>query len=140
MIDLEKHGKVVKAAGVILLLVLFLLGNRFLAEWHREKLFPSFGADSGLSVAEHRGRPNGNVFEILGTVANEGPTSWRSVTLRADLFDAQGTFVDQCGASLRAPLVPGASEYFKIVCGGCDDRKLPEFETYRVRVVDASGI
>lgn len=140
MIDFKRYGKAAKVAGLILLFALLMVGNHILAEWHRERLMPSFGPDSGLSVTEHRGRPNGDFFEILGAVSNDGSTSWRGVTLRADLFDAQGTFVDQCGAHLRAPLVPGAREYFKIVCGGCDDRKLPEFETYQVRIVDASGI
>ena len=62
-----------------------------------------------------------------------------SVNIEVELFNDKGEFVDECTEYVRGSFAPGASENFKVSCGGCKEHPLPDFATYTIRIVDASS-
>jgi len=69
---------------------------------------------------------------ILGKVTNTSDEAFRSLSIDADLFDENGTFVEKCHTYV-ADLYPEKSENFKITCKkNCDSNKTVEHSSYKL--------
>lgn len=98
----------------------------------------NYGPDSGLEIVEHRQRQEENRPVFLGQLANNGEDTWQSITVKVDLFDAEGTFLDQCENYIRGHLAPGGTTYFKVDCSRCAPSTITEFTRYEINITDAS--
>ncbi len=101
--------------------------------------YQRYSADSGLSIKSHRDRKLTYGMEILAEIENTGDTTWSSVSVEAELFDAEGSFVDECSGYLRGRIAPGEVKNVKIECGGCKDSPLAEYARYTIEIADASA-
>lgn len=101
-------------------------------------MMTQFGPDSGLSIVEHRERRSEGTLDVLGKIQNDGEDTWQSITIKVEMFDDAGVFVDECQEYVNATLAPGAALNFKATCGGCPKQELPEFDTYTVAITSAS--
>lgn len=75
-----------------------------------------FKADitKALVISDVTRRVDGTSLEIIGLITNQGGAEWSSVTVEAEFFDAQGTFIDEESEYLRTEIAPHAKEHFKI--------------------------
>jgi len=81
-----------------------------------------------------------NEFILLGTIQNNGDMEWTQVSLKADLFAEDGSFLDQCEDYVSEQLSPGEFIYFKMSCGSeCSQFALQNFSTYKLVITDASN-
>jgi hypothetical protein len=86
-------------------------------------------------VTKHEEVIRGQNAIILGEVKNQGTDSVRNIAVEVDLYDKNGSFVEQCSTYLRGTIPAGDSRTFKVTCGDCKkDGKVVEHQTYKVRV------
>ena len=76
---------------------------------------------------------------LTGMITNEDEKAWSSIKIELELFYTEGNFVHECSTYISSKLEPGKSENFKISCRDCKREQIPDFETYKVRVVDANS-
>lgn len=68
---------------------------------------------------------------ILGTVKNNSEDSMRMFEIKADLYDENGTFVEQCTEYI-SNLHGGKQTNFKITCKSCDSNTTIEHASYKI--------
>lgn len=132
---------------IALSIVFFGLGYIGLKYYNKEKEshtsefdypFKQFDeSTSGLVIKEHHSVVTDFNVEILGVIGNEGEDNWGSVSLEAELFDKDGKFLHECTEYIRNTMKPSDVENFKISCGGCEKRPIPEFDHYTIKITDA---
>jgi hypothetical protein len=93
-------------------------------------------AAGGVVVANHEEVARGDDVVFLGAVKNQGQTVARGFRIEVELFDQNKKFVDICSESLFGPVKPGETRRFKISCGGCRDKQVPQHSSYEIRVRD----
>lgn len=54
------------------------------------------------------------------------------------MFDKDGQFIDKCSDHLEGSITPGQTRNFKVSCSNCRENPMPSYETYKVKIVDAS--
>lgn len=91
------------------------------------------------SVIDGREREIDNGVEILARVKNDGEHTWPNATVEAEFFDDKGEFVDECSDYIKNELKSGDTQNVKIKCGGCENNKLADYDSYTIKVVDASS-
>ena len=67
-----------------------------------------------LSISDIRQRPAGNSVEVIGLITNSGNHTWSGVTIEAEFFDANGTFIDEAEEYVSSDVAKGAKEHFKM--------------------------
>lgn len=135
----EQIISAIVVTGIVLLVLWVIWGKLFESEIEEVSSYEKFSSDSGLKIVNHREQRVGEKLEVLGAFENGGTNTWTSVTIEVELFDDKGEFVDECTKYVRGSFVPGTSENFKVNCGGCEEHPLPNFDSYTVRIVDASS-
>src|SRR5262245_33129729 len=95
-----------------------------------------FSEKANVVVKEHRLQREPFNASVIGVVENRGQDSWRYVRVRAELQDANGSFVEACTETLDGVLRSGQAQNFKVTCNGRKDRPLAEFTKYVVVVSD----
>ncbi len=75
-----------------------------------------------LAISEIQKRTNGQAVEVLGLVTNSGSRQWSSITIKAEFFDASGTFIDEQSHYLQSTLAAGAKDHFKLILPRPDPR------------------
>ena len=96
----------------------------------------SFGPESGLEITSIKEKQTDYGIELIGTVKNNGSSSWKYVYVGANFFDENGEFVDSFKESIDGVLRPGEEKHFKVSCGR-KKRPLGEFSRYEAAVIDA---
>ena len=77
-------------------------------------------------------------FTLLGNIENKGSESWSSVTLKAELYDHEGNFIEQCEEYVRQLSKPGSIINFKLSCGSsCTKLQIDKYKTYKLIITDA---
>lgn len=74
---------------------------------------------------------------ITGVLKNTDEIKWSGINLELELFDKQGNFVHECSEYISQTIEPGMSENFKVTCKGCKKTNIPEFATWKLKVVNA---
>ncbi len=83
-----------------------------------------FKGDPGkeLVISEVQQRHVNQTIEVLGLITNTGSHRWSNVTIKAEFFDSNGTFVDEQTEYLRSEFAAGSQDHFKISVHSLDDR------------------
>ena len=106
-----------------------------------EERFPSFvefDENSGLIILSHESRRYDNKLILLGQIKNNGQETWSNIHIEVDLFNSKNAFVDQCSDLIWGDIRPEQTRNFKVTCGECDDDPPVEFETYEIKILDAT--
>lgn len=81
---------------------------------------PSYDESAKLVIQNHTVRKVGTGIVVIGTIENQGNSTWSFVKIETEMFDDEGNFVDECNGTTSATLAPKQQENFKIVCeNGC---------------------
>jgi len=138
------HGLVFGSGFTIAAVVLAAI-SLFVVPWDRgiasqttqvmEEATKAFSSAEGVKVLTHEKVVRGDEVVILGTLKNEGQASARNFSIEAEFFDKDNKFVEICRESFYSSTVkPGEVRNFKVSCGGCRNRPVPEHARYTVRV------
>jgi len=138
------HGLIFGSGFTIAAIALAAI-SIFLIPWDRgiasqttqimEESTKSFMSAEGVKVLAHEKVIRGDEVVILGTLKNEGQATARSFSIEAELFDKDNKFVELCRDSFFGSSVePGEGRNFKVSCGGCRNRPVPEHASYKVRI------
>lgn len=92
---------------------------------------------SGLELEITSERINED-FVLLGKIKNTGNIKWTSVTVKAELFDKGGQFVDECNELVDQKVFPGKEVNFKLECAGCSKPHLEGYASYKAIIIDGN--
>jgi len=84
-----------------------------------------------VEIIEHREVIRNGRTIILGSVKNNSDTNLHTLSVKVDLFDKEGLFVEQCSEYI-ARLHANTQVNFKIKCKACDSNKTVEHTSYKV--------
>ena len=87
-----------------------------------------------IKIMESRLETRENRIVVLGKYKNEGDSEMSSLTIKADFFGSDGTFLDQCDEYLSGSVAAGQEAYFKLECSSCADISLEEVDSHEVAV------
>ncbi len=75
---------------------------------------------------------------IKGRLTNNGERTWSSTTLKAELYDESGAFIEECDEYVRQTSKPGSEINFKISCGSkCSKFQIEKYSSYKLAIIDA---
>lgn len=97
----------------------------------------SYDESAGLSVSIAKERIADDEFTLIGTIENNGDTKWSSVSLKAELFNEDGEFIDECTEYVNQTTIPGSKLNFKLSCGSCSKFQLRDYKSYKLAITDA---
>lgn len=97
----------------------------------------SLDRTASLEVIEYRGERSGSRLLVFGKLRNTSEDTLSSVTVEAELLDAQGGLVFECTQFIQR-VAASAEENFQITCG-CGDGSAPEYDSIAVKVTGASS-
>ncbi len=84
-----------------------------------------------LSITQDREVKSNGTTAILGNIKNNSKYTIRMVNLKVDLYDENGTFVEQCSEYV-SDLHSGKQTNFKVRCKSCDKNKTVEHTSYKI--------
>jgi len=84
-----------------------------------------------VRIFDHREIIRNGMTVILGTAENNSDNSLRSLMIKADLYDTNGTFVKQCTEYLPT-LHAKKKSNFEISCKSCDGNKTVQHSSYKI--------
>ena len=96
--------------------------------------------DNKLVILDEVSQKEKDGLTITGSVKNNDEIAWSSINIEVELFDKNGKFVHECSEYIAQKVEPGKSENFKVKCKGCKKNIIPEYETYKVRIVSAHSM
>ena len=99
-----------------------------------QQITDSSNSVDDLHVLSHSKVIRGDDVIVLGRIKNDGNSTKTSYALEVELFDQKGQFVDLCRESYYGAIKSGEERNFKVSCGGCRDKPIPEHATYKIRV------
>ena len=77
-------------------------------------------------------------FTLIGKLSNNGENTWSSTTLKAELYDESGAFIEECDEYVRQTSKPGSVINFKLSCGSkCSKLQIEKYSSYKLVVIDA---
>ena len=94
--------------------------------------------ETGLTVKILSERASSEEFVLLGEVSNSGDIDWTSVNLKAELFDENETFIEECTHYINEKVFPQSKVNFKLNCSKCSKIQLENYSSYKISIVDAS--
>lgn len=101
------------------------------------RMFREYDESANLSVSISKERIESEGFTLLGTVENKGDASWSSVSLKAELFNEAGEFIEECTEYVNQTSAPGSVINFKLSCGSCTKFQLRDYKSYKLTITDA---
>jgi hypothetical protein len=84
-----------------------------------------------LSITQDREVTRNGRTIILGNVKNNTEDSIRMFKIKVDLYDANGTYVEQC-TDYVSDLHGGKQTNFKVVCKSCESNQTVEHASYKI--------
>ena len=107
----------------------------FLPMWRLYRPKGDYRKDLQVTVLEKR--TTDSLFEILGTVQNNGKTEWENIELNVEFYSAEGKFIDEAFGRVSSTVEPGKSEHFKIAIPAASDRIRAESSRMELKVASA---
>ncbi len=107
----------------------------FLPLWNLTKPKADFREDLKITILEKRQAQN---YEILGFIENTGKTKWENINIDCDFFDSKGVFIDKASDHVRAVVMPGGKEFFKITVINPSSRLTSPGVDLKVKIADAN--
>jgi hypothetical protein len=105
-------------------------------EEHR-LMFRDYDDSAKLKVSISKERIESEEFTLLGTIENNGDAKWSSVSLKAELYNEAGEFIDECSEYVTQTSIPGSKVNFKLSCGSCSKFQLRDYHSYELSITDA---
>lgn len=110
------------------------------SDYDDESIYHDYDPSSNTLVFDNiKSQTADNGIVITATLQNQDSIDWESIDIELELFDKNEQFVHECTEYISHTIAAGTSEHIKITCRGCKKNTIPEFETYTLRVVDASS-
>ncbi|MGV8836135.1 FxLYD domain-containing protein [Cellvibrio sp.] len=106
-------------------------------ENENEYMFKKYDESAKLVTEITKERISKNEFTLLGILKNEGESSWSSINIKAELFDKNGEFIDECSDYISDNSSPGSSINFKLSCGNCSKFQLGDYHSYKLSITSA---
>jgi len=103
----------------------------------RRLMFRDFDETAKLDVEVTKERIEPGEFTLLGKVENRGDAKWSYVSVKAELFNESGDFIDECTEIVSETIAPGQVLNFKLSCGACSQFKLRDYKKYELKITDA---
>ena len=94
--------------------------------------------EHGLSVSIISEDINSQQFLLLGEVINDGDKDWSSIDIKAELFDENNVFIEECKHYVNEKVTAGSKVNFKLNCSQCSTIQLEKYASYQVKITDAS--
>lgn len=92
---------------------------------------------SDLVTRDVERRYENGTIEILGVIENHGKVTWKSIHVKADLFDKNGKFLDQISVCTYLNLSAGDSEHFKMSSDDFPSDRWESIKEMKVKVTSA---
>ena len=93
---------------------------------------------SGLEIKITKERISKTDFVLLGKVKNSGDIKWTSAKIKAELFDEEGNFIDECTESVNQKISPNTEVNFKLSCSSCSKVNLDNYKSYKAFIIDGN--
>ena len=138
--------------GFGFMLAIVFVGYFALPDWYTESSYESdddtysylhkeYDETAKLDLDIREERIDEEEFILLGEIQNEGDTSWSMITLKAELFDIDGNFIDRCEEYIMDTSRPGEAINFKMSCGSqCSSFALKEYDHYKIEIESARAV
>lgn len=104
----------------------------------REKIFKNYDESAKLITEVKKENISENEFTLIGSLRNEGDSNWSYIKLKAEIFNKNGEFIDQCSEFITEKSSPGSSINFKLSCGNCSKFTLEGYDSYKLSITGAS--
>lgn len=114
-----------------------LEANRVEYSEERKRMFRDYDETALLELSISREIITQEEFTLLGTVENNGDAGWSSVSIKAELFNEAGEFIDECSEYISETSRPGDIINFKLSCGSCSKLQLHDYKSYKISIVNA---
>ena len=101
-----------------------------------EEMMEEFRSVDEIKILTHEKLIRGDDVVVLGRIKNEGKTTKSNYALEVELFDKDGKFVELCRESYFGSIRPGEERNFKVTCGGCQQKPVPEHASYKIRITE----
>ncbi len=90
-----------------------------------------------LQITVQEKRTTDDNLKILGSIENQGKTTWDGVELDAEFYDADGKFIDEESSRVSSSIVPGQTEHFKIEIYSAPARILDDNVQMKLKIAGA---
>lgn len=101
-------------------------------------LFIEYDESANLYTNVNSERISDDEFVLLGAIENRGDKSWSSISLKAELYDSNGNFIEQCEEYVNQTSRPDSSINFKLSCGSkCSRLQMEQYSSYKLFITDA---
>jgi len=97
----------------------------------------NYDESANLVILDLKERISTTEFTILGAIENRGNVSWSTIKLKADLYDKEAEFIEQCQAYVLQTLAPQASTNFKLSCKSSENFSMNGYDNYKLSIADA---
>ena len=131
--------------GIVIFAIGFLSSVYYTSEIEREIYgdsdpdecsdFQDCEESSGLVLEITKEKIDSEDFVLLGKISNTGDIKWTSVKVRAELFDSNGEFIDECSETVDRSISPGSEVNFKLSCTQCSKIDLDDYKSYKAFIV-----
>lgn len=101
-----------------------------------EEMMEEFRSVEEIEIIEHEKLIRGDDVVVLGRIKNKGKTTKSNYALEVELFDKDKKFVELCRESYFGGIRPGEERNFKVTCNGCQQKPVPEHESYEIRITE----
>ncbi len=140
------HG-LLNGLGFSLAVIIVLIAARYITkavlsqeQYSGTSDWKSYNENSGLVITEHNPIRTDNNLEVIGVLSNKSLETWSGISIEVELFASNGKFIDECSEYIASNLAPAKIENFKVNCGGCEKRKVTDFDHYEISVKHANYV
>lgn len=77
-------------------------------------------------------------IDVRGMLRNVGTHTWERITVEAEFYDDQGTFVDETSQHIAAALRPNSEEHFRLTLLTADPKIIAGKPKVALKIADAS--
>jgi len=103
----------------------------------RNVTFREYDKSANLVAEITKERISENEFTLLGVLKNEGIYSWSAINVKAELFNKDGEFIDECSEYISETSSPGKVINFKLSCGSCSKIQFEQYHSYKLSITGA---
>lgn len=108
------------------------------SEENIKSIFIEYDESANLLTKVTNERISDEDFTLLGAIENKGDKTWSSISLKAELYDSNGNFIEQCEEYVNQTSRPGSSINFKLSCGSqCSKLQMEQYSSYKLLISDA---
>jgi len=103
-----------------------------------DKIFKKYDESANLVTEVTKQKITESEFTLIGNLRNEGDSNWSFINLKAEIFNKNGEFIDQCSEIISEKSSPSSSINFKLSCGNCSKINLEEYHSHTLSITEAS--